>query len=412
MTSFNLKNIKIFSTTEEKESQELEQMHRDADFSNPHSELAMMHNATKWGVNFFAAVTLLSTAALIYRVTYPHMVELLGTSIATISMLCLAFGCAFAIEKMLRGNWEPFFKKAFIKGEIDVVLGSLGVVFTSIILYGALTGMEIISEEGKKDPQIESISASASAISATIEANKSEIATLSAGKGKGVYAWQGKPNSMTSLSKTTEAANAAKIETFTTKQAKAVKYLSILAIGAEILKMIIFIFWGYRSMQLNAFIPQPSTPPGTLPQPQPKPETPKSEKEQQHSLAKMAIFQLNKRLQTAMEMNNSAEIALCKSHLQMYADLGYNIVTGDFLAAAATPVKKQIAAPLPHIAPQAKKQSDNPAGTAYKDFTAEEKDTSSLDEKWNDNENRLLEACEELGVVYPPLKQVITAQVL
>ena len=258
MTNLNLKDIKLFSSTEEKKAAEARQMQYDADFSDPHKELSTMHDATKWGIYFFSAVTLLSTAALLYRVTYPHMAELVGTSAATVSMLVLAFGVALAIEIMLRGNWEPFFKKLFIKAELDIVLLGLGVVFTGIILYGAITGMEIISEVGKTDPQLESVTSSTASTNTTIEKNKKEIELLMAGKGKGVYAWQGKPtphakkrvaelesqntaalNALTALSTTTEKMNAAKIETFTDKQAKAVHYLSLLAIGAEILKLIV-----------------------------------------------------------------------------------------------------------------------------------------------------------------------------
>lgn len=279
MTSFNLKNIKLFSTEQEKAELEQKEHDKDSDFGNPKSELATMYNASRWGIHFIACVTLLSTMAFVYRVTFPHVTELIGETAAAISMLVLAFGLALAIEIMLRGNWEPFFKKLFVKAEVDLVLLFLGALFTTVVIAGALTGMEIISDEGAKAPEIESISATSASMSGIIETNKAEIATLSAGKGKGVYAWQGKPtphaknrikeletqntaafSSITSLSTTTEKANAAKIETFTAKQAKAVRFLSRLAIGCEILKFVIFIFWGYRSYELKNYDPKPTTP--------------------------------------------------------------------------------------------------------------------------------------------------------
>jgi hypothetical protein len=382
--NIDLKNIKFFSTEEEREKREMQQISQDADYANPHSELAMMHNATQWGIYFFACITLLSTSALIYRVTYPHLAELVPANVAAISMLFVSFGASFAIEKMLRGNWEPFFKKLFVKGELDIVLLGLGAVFTAIILYGAITGMEIISEVGKSDPQIESITASAASINATIETNKKDIALLAAGKGKGIYTWQDKPtpharkriqeleaqntaafNSLSSLSKTTEAANAAKIETFTTKQAKAVHYLSILAIGAEILKFIIFIFWGYRSMQLNAFVPKPSKPA----QEKPIPEKPKYEDKDQEDLAQ---------------------------------------------------IRKKYSPPMSPTPSTSKKQSDDPAATAYKNAlnyrgvlvsrfreihsaggSKMADKLTNLETLWNDNEDRLMEACDVLGLGYP-----------
>jgi cell division protein FtsB len=285
----NLKDIRFFSSEDEKRQIEENQLSKDSDFGNPHSELAMMHNATKWGIYFFASITLLSTAALIYRVTFPHLAEITGTAVATVAVLFMAFGAAIAIEVMLRGNWEPFMKKLFVTSKLDVVLGGLSVLFTGIILYGAITGMEVIADTDKNQPQLESVAKSGESTNAMIASNKQEIDLLRNGKGKGVYAWKGKPTpqankriaeleaqntqaltALGALSKTTEATNAAKITTFNDKAAKAVHYLSMLAIGAEILKIIIFVFWGYRSWQLNQFYGSTVSAPTPLPQPIPQ----------------------------------------------------------------------------------------------------------------------------------------------
>lgn len=385
MTNLRLKDIKLFSSEEEKKAAEARQIQHDADFVDPHKELATMHDATKWGIYFFSAVTLLSTAALLYRVTFPHMAELVGTSAATISMLVLSFGVALAIEIMLRGNWEPFCKKLFVKGELDLVLGSLGVVFTGIILYGAITGMEIISDAGKTDPQLESVTASAASTNSTIEANKNEIALLMAGKGKGVYAWQGKPtphakkrvaeleaqntaalNALTALSSTTEKMNAAKIETFSDKQAKAVHYLSLLAIGAEILKLIVFVFWGYRSMQLNAFTPKPSTPANPT-TPLPQPEKPKNNIDPDIE----AVQRIRKTFPVPISTPQSSGAKTDNAAVDAY--------------------KKG----LNHRAVLT---------TRFKDYRVAKKDTTNLEEQWEINEDRIWEACKELGLEYPEPK--------
>jgi cell division protein FtsB len=269
---FNVKNIKLFATEEERRAIEQKQLELDSDFGNPENELAVMYRGTKWGIHFFAAITLLSTMALIYRVTCPHLIELIGVILANIISLGIAFGAALAVEVMLRGNWEPFCKKIFVTGRLDVVLGGMGILFTGIILYGAITGMEIIAETNQVQPEIESVAKSSESINSTINANKKEIEELRNGKGKGIYAWKGKPTpqankrikelesqntqalgAITSLSTATEKANATKVELFSDKAKKAVHYLSILALGAEIIKLIIFIFWGYRSMQLKSY---------------------------------------------------------------------------------------------------------------------------------------------------------------
>lgn len=269
---FNVKNIKLFATEEERKAIEQKQLELDSDFGNPENELAVMYRGTKWGIHFFAAITLLSTMALIYRVTCPHLIELIGVILANIISLGIAFGAALAVEVMLRGNWEPFCKKIFVTGRLDIVLGGMGILFTGIILYGAITGMEIIAETNQGQPEIESVAKSSESINSTISANKKEIEELRNGKGKGVYSWNHKPTpqankrikeleaqntqalgAITSLSTATEKANATKIELFSNKAKKAVHYLSILALGAEIIKLIIFIFWGYRSMQLKSY---------------------------------------------------------------------------------------------------------------------------------------------------------------
>lgn len=433
MTSFNLKNVKLFSTEQEKEDMEKKQHEKDSSFGDPKSELAVMHNASRWGIHFIACVTLLSTMAFIYRVTFPHVTDLIGETAAAISMLTLSFGIALAIEIMLRGNWEPFFKKLFVKAEVDMVLLFLGILFTGVVVAGAFTGMEIISDEGAKAPEIESISASSASMSSMIETNKAEIATLNAGKGKGVYAYQGKPtphaknrvkeleaqntaafNSITSLSNTTEKANAAKIETFTAKQAKAVRFLSRLAIGCEILKFVIFIFWGYRSYELKNFDPKPSTPqqPVSPPTPQ-KPITPKMDTAndlQIHSIAKIAIQNLQNRLKTATEQNDNASKNAALQGLQTYTGMGYDINSGEYIGIKTTPLLQT---------PQAGAKTDNSAKDVWKvktnnrrsykkkfqeHFTNGRFKYEVLVKAWEANEDALFEACTELGFQYEEIE--------
>ncbi len=159
--------------------------------------------------------------------------------------------------------------------------------------------------------------------------------------------------------------------------------------------------------------PKPTTTTGTpLPQTPVVPATPvKVAAPVQNPLtARAAIAELNERMRKGTEQNDKAQIAAAQEGLKAYAELGYDISTGDFIGKPQTVV----VSPTPP-APVGKPKADNPALKDYKDglnlrgvlrtriknyYLQGEGNLLSFQSQWHKNEDRILVACDALGNIY------------
>lgn len=265
----NLKNIRLFATEAEREKARRSEIEKDMQYGNPKEELRQLEIVSKWGVWIFHFITAASTTVFIYRVIGSHLAELFGGFGSA-----MAFGigviAAFVIELILTGTWKPFFKKMFNTGSFDVILFTLGIMFTAVTLKAAFAGVDIMAEDSAGQLKVESVVASQATYEKAMKDIDGEIATLSAGKGKGVFSWKGKPTpqaqkritelqkekgqrteNMTALSSATGKANDISAMTYETKLKKAQGYLGLLAAISEIIKLILYTFLGYWSLQLK-----------------------------------------------------------------------------------------------------------------------------------------------------------------
>lgn len=283
---FDVRKIKLLSTPEERARKEAQENHLDAQYGNPVRELQTMYNATRTGKWAFQAITLLSTAAFIFRVTFSHAAEILGIVAATAICGTVAVFASWAVEKMLEGNHVPFWRKLFITKRVDVVLLFLAIFFSAIVVGGAYSGMQVIGEGQGSAPVIESTTTLAEKTQESYDKKDAEIRKIQSCQLKGGYCWKGnltekghariaaleaEKSALLETMKSTNAITSEKNAIVTgqhlSKIERAQGYLGMLALGSEFIKFIIFIFWGYRSLELARWQRKSNISP-TLPEPE------------------------------------------------------------------------------------------------------------------------------------------------
>jgi predicted transcriptional regulator len=264
----NLKEMRLFATEAEREQARKSQIEKDMQYGNPEVELDALHTVSKNGVWVFHLITAASTTAFAYRVMSSHLYELFGWW-GTVASMAISIICALVIERILGATWKPALKKIFNTGKLDVTLFAIGTLFTILTFIAALAGVRIIAEDSVGNLQQESVVTLATNHQAAMADIDSEIKQLKAGKVKG-YSWKGRPTEKAisrikvleaqktqqteAFQKVTEAttqANAARENDYGLKLKKAQGYLGFLAIFAEIIKLIIYCFLGYWSLQLR-----------------------------------------------------------------------------------------------------------------------------------------------------------------
>lgn len=267
----NVKKIKFLATPEERARRDERQHALDAQYGNPIHELQGMYSATRWGKWAFQAITLISTAAFIFRVSFSHAAEFLGHTLATAICGTISVLAAYSVERMLEGNQVPFWKKLFVTKRFDVVLFLLAFFFSAIVIGGAYSGMMVVADNGNAPTLTETTSLHGS-MQKSLDAKDNEIRKIQSCQIKGGYCWKGNLTekghariaalqaekeallaSMQSTNAVTSSVNTSKVETHQEKTAKAQHYLGMLALGSEAIKFIIFIFWGYRSLEISRF---------------------------------------------------------------------------------------------------------------------------------------------------------------
>lgn len=264
----NIKNMKLFSTAEEKEAARIEQLRKDAMYGKPENELTALYTVARVGTPVFHIVTAASTAAFVYRVLFSHLAELGGEWLGAALALLIAIPLALAIEWVIAATWKPAAKKLLTLGKLDVWLFTLAIIFTCITFIAALSGVSISAENAAGELQQESITAVATQHNDRMAAIDKEITALQAGKVKG-YSWKGKPTdkaiaridalqreketaaaALTTTAATTKSANDTRAAGYDQKIKKAQSYLARLAILCEIMKLIMYFVLGYYSREL------------------------------------------------------------------------------------------------------------------------------------------------------------------
>lgn len=276
--NFDLTKIKLFASKEERAARAHKDFLEDTKYGDPKQELSGLYTASKSLLIFASIVTGISTAYFVFTVLSSKVSELTSGNqalyVASMILLALvAIGLSYFTEKALRGVWKPFWKEAFIsKGKsVDGVLLIGGIFFSAIIISMAIVGIFIVADS--EAPVVhESAVATNEATNKLIAAKDVEIAKIQACKVKGGYCYQKnltpkgvariealqaeKAQLLANGSKTldiTSANNGIKTLTRAEKVSKAQRYLGGLTIGMEILKFLIFIFWGHRSNKLNSW---------------------------------------------------------------------------------------------------------------------------------------------------------------
>jgi hypothetical protein len=264
---FNLKEVRLFATEQEKQKAKQERLSKEMTYGNPEDELGGLYQICVWGAPVFHFITAASTAAFVFRVMESHMRELIGYAGTVISFITAAL-CAYVIERILSACWKPAFKKLFVSGKMDITLFGFGAIFTVLTMVAALSGVAIISENTMGEMKIESVMASSQAHEKSLTEIDSEISRLNSGKVKG-YNWKGNPTekaiarvkqlqlekegkiaAFKSLADATAQANNHTATSYSDKLKKVQGYLGYLAIFAEIIKLILYSFLGYWSLQL------------------------------------------------------------------------------------------------------------------------------------------------------------------
>jgi low affinity Fe/Cu permease len=269
---FDLKKAKFFSTKEENARQQAAQHKLDAMYGNPVYELNLMYRATTLGKYAFQSVTFLSTAAFLFRVTFSHVAELIGDVAAFAICGTVSVLASIAIEKMLEGNHVPFWKKFFLTWKADIVLGLMAIVFTGVVVAGAFSGMMVVGEGQDNSPAAESTTDIHRKTQEQIDNASNEISRIQNCQQKGGFCLNGKITAkgtaridaltaekaalLQSLNSTTSLVGTVNLEKKTAYEAKlekAQKYLGRIAIGSELIKIMCFVFWGYRSREMALY---------------------------------------------------------------------------------------------------------------------------------------------------------------
>lgn len=270
MLNINLKEV--FSSPGEREAMARQKEQEEiahSDYGDPARELKEMFEVSQKAKLAFQAITLVSTAALLYRVLISHSVDILGETVGSVVCGFIVILAAYFIEKMIEYSHKPFWKKIFTQGQFSVIMFFIAAVFTSTVIFFAYKGTQVMAEDSFVEAQTESVvSMQLSTNERLAEINK-EVAKIQNCEIKG-YCWrtnltkEGRARlselsaekrdlsaSLLAATNATTASNMEKVENSKNKLSKYQKYLSIVAMGAEVLKICIFIFWGHRDGEIT-----------------------------------------------------------------------------------------------------------------------------------------------------------------